>query len=99
MACEAIIVASKTPPVEEVIENKTQGLLVQFDDPSQVAQKVIDVLTHPDEYMHLRINAREKIEKEYDFYSTVLPKHLSMLDRCSSDQFELSEFINETAHI
>ncbi len=99
MACGAIVVASKTPPVEEVIENKTQGLLVQFDDPTQVAQKVIDVLTHPNEFMHLRINARKKIEKEYDFYSTVLPKHLSMLDRCSSDQFELSEFINETAHI
>ncbi len=99
MACGALVIASKTPPVEEVIQNEVQGLLVQFDKPNQVATKVIDVLSNPAKHEHLRRKARETIEKDYGFYTTVLPQHLSILDRCNSDHFDLSEFINETASI
>ena len=40
-----------------------------------------------------------EIEKDYDFYNSVLPQHLNILDRCSSDHFDLSELIDETASI
>lgn len=99
MSCGAVIIASKTAPVEEVIQDNVEGLLVQFDDATQVAEKVNEVLASPDKFKHLRINARQKIEKDYDFYNSVLPQHLNILDRCSSDQFDLSELIDETASI
>ena len=99
MSCGSVVIASKTAPVEEVIQDCVEGLLVQFDDAKQVAEKVIEVLSSPDQFEHLRKNARQKIEKDYDFYNSVLPQHLNILDRCSSDQFDLSEFIDETASI
>jgi glycosyltransferase involved in cell wall biosynthesis len=99
MSCGAVVIASKTAPVEEVIKDYVEGLLVQFDDAGQVAEKVIEVLSSPDQYEHLRKKARQKIEKDYDFYNSVLPQHLNILDRCSSDQFDLSELIDETASI
>jgi glycosyltransferase involved in cell wall biosynthesis len=99
MSCGAVVIASQTAPVEEVIQNNVEGLLVKFDDAQQVAEKVIDVLSSPGKYEHLRLNARQKIQKDYDFQTTVLPQHLNILDRCSSDHFDLSEFINETASI
>ncbi len=99
MSCGAVIIASKTAPVEEVIQDCVEGLLVQFDDAKQVAEKVIEVLSSPEQYEHLRKNARLKIEKDYDFYNSVLPEHFNILDRCSSDQFDLSELIDETASI
>ncbi len=99
MSCGSVVIASKTAPVEEVMQDCVEGLLVQFDDARQVAEKVIEVLSSPDQYEHLRKNARQKIEKDYDFYNSVLPQHLNILDRCSSDQFDLSEFIDETASI
>ncbi len=97
MSCGAVVIASKTAPVEEVVENNVHGLLVQFDDASQLASTVIEVLSSPAQYEHLSINARQKIEKEYDFHNTVLPQHLAILDRCANDYLNLSEFINETA--
>ena len=99
MSCGAIVIASKTAPVEEVIQDRVEGLLVQFDDEKQVAEKIIEVLSNPDQYAHLRKNARQKIEKDYDFYISVLPQHLNILDRWSTDQFDLSEFFDETASI
>lgn len=99
MSCGSVVIASKTAPVEEVIHDCVEGLLVQFDDATQVAEKVIEVLSSPDQFEHLRKNARRKIEKDYDFYNSVLPQHLNILDRFSSDQFDLSELIDETASI
>jgi len=99
MSCGSVVIASKTAPVEEVIQDCVEGLLVEFDDAKQVAKKVIEVLSSPDRYAHLRKNARQKIEKDYDFYNSVLPQHLNILDRFSSDQFDLSELIDETASI
>jgi hypothetical protein len=65
----------------------------------KVAEKVIEVLSSPNQFEHLRKNARLKIEKDYDFHKSELPQHLNILDRCSSDQFDLSELIDETASI
>ena len=50
MALEALIIGSKTAPVEEVIKNKKNGLLVDFFDVEGLSKLVIDVLDNPEKY-------------------------------------------------
>ncbi|MEM8827987.1 MAG: glycosyltransferase family 4 protein [Cyanobacteria bacterium P01_G01_bin.19] len=70
-----VIVASDTAPVTEVIKNNFNGLLVNFFNPQQVCDRVIEALDNPDRMAEIRINARETILKSYDL-ANLLPQHL-----------------------
>jgi len=47
MACGCCVVGSRGMPVQEVIEDGVQGLLVPMDDPSRLAQRVLALLEAP----------------------------------------------------
>lgn len=53
-----VVVASKTGPVEEIIDG-TNGLLVPFFDVDGIAHRVVDVLAAPHRYQAVRERARE----------------------------------------
>ena len=57
MAVECAVIASNTAPVSEVI-NGDNGLLVDFFSPSQIAEKVDEVLTNPEKFALRRQYAR-----------------------------------------
>ena len=80
MALEALIIGSKTAPVEEIIKNKKNGLLVDFFDVEGLSKLVIDVLDNPEKYKLMKKNARKTIVNNYDLKSISLPKQLELVE-------------------
>ena len=70
-----LIVASDTAPVTEVIEDNVNGLLVDFFNPQQISDRVIEALDNPDKMAKIRAQARETILNGYDL-AKLLPQHL-----------------------
>jgi len=85
MAAGCLIVASKTQPVEEVIRDGKNGLLVDFFSPETISQRVVAVLEDPGAYANLRHNARRTIVENYDLKTICLPAQLRWLDKASRE--------------
>ena len=66
MSSECLVIGSSTPPVLEVIEDRHNGLLVDFFSPEDVADRVDEVLGHPDEMREIRQRARQTVIERYD---------------------------------
>lgn len=66
MASECVVIGSKTPPVEEFIEEGRNGLLADFFSPQQIADHVDEVLDHPERMRHLGQEARRDVIEHYD---------------------------------
>ena len=80
MAMEAVIVASDTAPVREVIAHEKNGLLVDYFDPEAISAQVIKVLENPKAYEKLGRAARNKIVNKYDFETVCLPEHIRRMN-------------------
>ena len=65
MAAGCLVVGSSTPPVQEVIKDGHNGLLVDFFSDQEVADRVDQVLEHPDRMQHLRDAARQTVVQRY----------------------------------
>jgi len=66
MACGCLVVGSATPPVQEVIQDGGNGLLVEFFDVKKLCDIIATVLDAPEAFTHLRKNARETIVQKYE---------------------------------
>ena len=75
-----LVVGSSTAPVQEIIEDGVNGLLVDFFSPPEIASRVEEVLDHPDRMASLRAKARETIVNNYDL-AQLLPKHLQWIQQ------------------
>ena len=80
MAMGCLIIGSKTEPVEEVIKDKVNGLLVDFHDHKALAEKVDLVLKNQDDFIKIRKKARETIVKGYDLKTVCLPKQVNLVE-------------------
>jgi glycosyltransferase involved in cell wall biosynthesis len=80
MAAGCAVVGSATQPVEEVIVDGKNGLLVDFFSPRAIADAVDSVLDHPDRMAAMRARARETVVERYDFRRVSLPKYLALMD-------------------
>ncbi|MEH2051968.1 glycosyltransferase family 4 protein [Nostoc sp.] len=78
MAAGCLLVASKTSPVLEVVQDGVNGLLVDFFSPDNIANRVEEALNNPQEMSTIRANARETILKRYDL-AKLLPQHLQWM--------------------
>ncbi len=74
MSCGACIVGSRTPPVEEVIEDGVTGRLVDFFDVRGWSETLIDALARPDDHDWMRAAARAQTIERYDLRSRCLPR-------------------------
>ena len=74
------IVGSRTPPVQEVIRDGENGLLVDFFSPEAIAERVAYVLEHQAELAPLRSRARETVVSRYDLKRICLPAQLRLVD-------------------
>lgn len=81
MSIGCLIVASRTAPVEELIEHGRTGLLVDFFDAHQIALTVADALQRRAELIPLRRAARQHIVQEYDLKTRCLPAQVELLRR------------------
>lgn len=73
-----LIVASKTPPVEEVIQDRVNGLLVDFFNPQEIVERVLEALDHPDRMQEIRAQARQTIVDKYNL-DDCLKTHLTWM--------------------
>jgi glycosyltransferase involved in cell wall biosynthesis len=80
MAAECLVVGSRTAPVEEVIRDGENGLLVDFFKPEEIAQKVIAALEAPQDFTALRKNARQDVIEAYDLKNICLPGQLRLIE-------------------
>ena len=80
MAAGCAIVASRTPPVEEVIEHGRSGLLFDFFSPEDLASSVCDLLARPEQARALRDVARAVATQQFDLKTVSLPRHRALLD-------------------
>ncbi len=79
MSMGAAVVASRTPPVEEVIEHEVNGRLVDFFDVPGWAAALTEALAEPEGLTPLRRAARETVVSRYDL-GRCLPRILDLVE-------------------
>lgn len=82
LSCGCLLVASRTAPVTEVIEDNVNGLLADFFSPQEIAERIDEALNHPDQMAAIRAKARETVLQRYDL-SQLLPKHIQWIQQQS----------------
>ncbi len=80
MAAGCALIASRTAPVREVVEDGVTGLLVDFFAPDEIAERVADVLANPEDHREMRRNARALIRERFDLHTVALPAQKKILE-------------------
>jgi glycosyltransferase involved in cell wall biosynthesis len=78
MSAGCLVVASRTPPVEEVIRDGENGLLVDFFSTEAIAAKVDEALSG--NFQELRERARRTVVENYDLKKICLPAQLELVE-------------------
>ena len=86
MAAGCLVVGSSTPPVLEVLQDRRNGLLVDFFSPREIAERVDEVLSHPTRMQGLRDAARDTIVRRYDMSRVCVPRMLAIIDDLVSNR-------------
>jgi glycosyltransferase involved in cell wall biosynthesis len=79
MSLGCLVIGSATPPVQEVIQDGENGLLVPFFDRRALAESVIAACATPERYQAVRAAARRTAIERYDLRSICLPRQLEIL--------------------
>jgi glycosyltransferase involved in cell wall biosynthesis len=80
MSAGALVVASRTPPVEEVIKDGFNGRLVDFFDIDAWSDVLISALAQPNRYRDICVAARRTIVESYDLRTICLPRQLDFVE-------------------
>jgi glycosyltransferase involved in cell wall biosynthesis len=78
MSVGCLVLGSDTPPVREVITDGENGLLVDFFDVKAIADRIIEVLDHPNRLAELRHKARQTVLERYALQD-LLPQNIQYL--------------------
>lgn len=79
MAAGCLIVGSATAPVEEVLSDRHNGLLVDFFSGEQLCERIDEALEHPDRMQALREAARATASRYYDLEGYILPRWAELI--------------------
>ena len=66
MASGCLVIGSRTAPVEEVLADGRNGVLVDFFDAEELASNIADVIDRPQWVVPLRAAARSTIERRFE---------------------------------
>jgi glycosyltransferase involved in cell wall biosynthesis len=80
LACGCLVIGSKTAPVLEVLEDRVNGLLVDFFSAGDLADRMDEVFDHPDRLQELRDRARQSAISRFDLTTSQLPKWEGLVD-------------------
>jgi glycosyltransferase involved in cell wall biosynthesis len=80
LAAGALVVGSRTAPVEEVIRHGENGLLVDFFDVGGWVRTLTDALAHPERHAAQRVAARAGVVQDYDLRSVCLPRLIGLVE-------------------
>ena len=84
MAAGCLVIASRTAPVEEVLRDRENGLLVDFFSPGEIAERVEEALRDAKALRPLRRRARETVVEAFDLKTRCLPQHLALVEGIGS---------------
>jgi glycosyltransferase involved in cell wall biosynthesis len=82
MSTGALVVGSRTGPVEDVLVDGENGLLVDFFDPEAIARSVAEVLAEPAHFRPLRARARDTVLERFALERCV-PRQLALVHAVS----------------
>lgn len=80
MSAGALVVGSRTPPVEELITDGENGRLADFFDTRDLAEVLVDSLSRPEDFGAMRENARRHIVENYDLRRISLPRLIAFVE-------------------
>jgi glycosyltransferase involved in cell wall biosynthesis len=80
MSAGALVVGSRTAPVEEMIRHGENGLLVDFFDVNAWSDTLIDTLAAPARFDPLRAAARQTVVDQYDLHRICLPRMVAYVE-------------------
>lgn len=80
MSAGALVVGSRTAPVEEVVEDGVTGRLVDFFDTGALAETLADSLARPEAMAPLRAAARARVVRDYDLTRQCLPRLIAFVE-------------------
>lgn len=80
MASGCLVIGSDTAPVQEVIRDKENGLLVDFFDTPRLADTVAEVLSNPDAYRDMRQQASSDMRQHYSLAQGLIA-YRQLIDR------------------
>lgn len=83
MSAGCAIVASNTDPVKEFIKDSVHGLLVDFFDTQALIEQINFLMDSPVARQLMGIQARHRIQKNYDFKTCSLPRWLDLITTAS----------------
>jgi glycosyltransferase involved in cell wall biosynthesis len=81
MSLGKAIVASATAPVQEVMTDGREGLLVPFFDTRALSQSIATLLNDPIQRSNLGSVARQKVLASYDRLRQCLPQQIAWIDK------------------
>lgn len=85
MSMGLLLVASNTPSVTEVVQDRYNGILCDFYSPEDIAEKILYAYALPEEEkQYLRGNARKTVVEKYDLKTICLPRQLALLNIISN---------------
>lgn len=74
MACGCLVIGSATPPVQEVLRDNVNGLMVDFFSATELASRIEQALKRPDRMQSLRAAARATIKRHFELRKVQLPR-------------------------
>ena len=80
MAAGAVVVGSRTAPVEEVISDGVNGRLIDFFDVAGWSRTLSDCLARPEGQATLSAAARKTVVKGYDLKTVCLPQMVALIE-------------------
>lgn len=80
MSVGCVVLASRTGPVQEVIQHNTNGLLFDFFDVKELSTQVVSVLSDRKKYRAMAQQARQTITERYDLRTKCLPEQLKLIE-------------------
>jgi glycosyltransferase involved in cell wall biosynthesis len=85
LATSCLVIASRTPAIEEVIEDGYNGLLVDFFDHADLALQINAACKSPSSFSAISERARRRIVEDYELHNVCLPQLKKLLLRSHSD--------------
>jgi glycosyltransferase involved in cell wall biosynthesis len=86
MSHECMLIASRTAPVTEVVEDGVNGRLVDFFKPAEVTDAVVWALENQDQTLVFRKAARQTVMKNFDLRKVCLPAQIDLISTLAEDR-------------
>ena len=88
MASGTVVVAAGNEGSSELVQNGETGLLVPAGDSTAIAQAIAQLHSNPQQYMHISVQAREAVEKEFSIDRVVDKIEQLLVEAASNNRRE-----------